>query len=65
MEGQHSRLLGHNQLVELSGSVFIVSLMAQYRRETLLNQLLRDVATTSGPLSKRFQKSISYLFWFP
>jgi hypothetical protein len=38
-----SRLLGHNQLIQLGGTILVIPLVPQNAGETFLDELFRDV----------------------
>lgn len=39
------RLFGHDQLIQLSGSILVIPLVPENAGETFLDELLRDVST--------------------
>jgi hypothetical protein len=60
IDEMHIRLFSDNELVELGGSVLVVSLVPQYSRQTSLNQLLSNIAIRQPIFEEH--KSRPYLF---
>jgi hypothetical protein len=56
-------LLGNDQLVELGGTVLVIPLVPEHRRETLFNELFRDVAPRVSPFSSATR--LAHVFWLP